>query len=340
MTKMFMLKLAKVFFLILLSFALLSYSNAQQSKSDKSKPAIKDDDDVVRVDTRLVTVHASVVDRDGKFIPDLQKDYFHLYEDGEEQNIAYFETTESPFTVALLLDTSDSTIFKLNEIQNAAIAFVDQLRSDDRVIIFAFDVNVMKMCEATNDRAKLRDAIRRTRTGGGTSLYTMIDTTINDTLRNIQGRKAIILFTDGIDTTSVRATYSNTLDAAKELDAIIYTIQYQTSDYATKRAEKLISTGVSINIVTAKGEPLKVAYERGTRYLRSLANNTGGRFYYADTLSSLTKTFVHIAKELSQQYSLSYYPENQDAKHPNRRIKVTVNFPKAVVKTRRGYVFK
>jgi Ca-activated chloride channel homolog len=338
MKRGFMSYNSNAFSLFVLFFALFTNSPAQQSKPDKNKPDIKDDD-VVRVDTRLVTVHVSVMDRDGKFIPDIEKKLFHIYEDKDEQDIDFFEANNSPFTVVLMLDTSDSTIFKLKDIQDAAIAFVNQLRSDDRVIVVAFDANVMKLCEATNDRTKIYNAILSTQTGGGTSLYTAVDSTVNNTLRDIRGRKAIVLFTDGIDTAS-RATYLNTLDLVKESDAIIYTIQYPTSDFVSKSVEYAVSHGTPVNIVTAKGESVKMAYERGTRYLRLLSENTGGRFYYSDTLNSLTKTFAFIAKELSQQYSVSYYPKNQDAKHANRQIKVSVNVPKAAVKTRRSYVFK
>lgn len=333
-----MSNIAKISLLFILFFTSFTNSPAQQSKPDKDKPNIEDDD-IVRVDTRLVTVHTSVMDRDGKFIPDVQKEHFHIFEDKAEQDIAFFETNNSPFTVVLMLDVSDSVIFKLKDIQDAAIAFVNQLRQDDRVIVVAFDANVMKLCEATNDKTKIRDAILNARTGGGTSLYGAVETTVNNTLRVIRGRQAIVLFTDGIDTAS-RATYSGTLDLVKESNAIIYTIQYPTSDFTTKAAEYAVSQGTPVNIVTAKGEPLKLAFERGTRYLRTLSDNTGGRFYYTDSLDSLTRSFAYIAKELSQQYSVSYYPKNQDANHKNRQIKVAVDVPKAVVKTRRNYVFK
>lgn len=332
-----MLKVSKVLFLCSLIVTLFVTSYAQQTNPDKNKPEIKDDD-VVRVDTRLVTIHVSVMDRDGKFIPDLQKELFQVFEDKNEQNIAFFETTNSPFTVMLMLDTSDSTIIQLNEIQDAAIAFVSQLRPDDRVAVLAFDSNVVKLCDATSDRKTIYNSILSTRTGGGTSLYTAVDTTVNSLFRNIKGRKAIVLFTDGIDTTS-RATYDDTEYAAKESDAIIYTIQYPTSHVGNSGQNSNIAAS-SVNIITTKGEPIKVAYERGTRYLQALSSNSGGRFYFADTVKSLTKSFAYIAKELSQQYSISYYPANQDTKRASRQIKVTVNSPKAVVRSRRNYVFK
>ncbi len=187
-----------------------------------------DEDEVVRVNASLVTVPVSVLDRDGRFISGLRQEDFRILEDGVEQRIAYFATVEQPFTVALVIDTSGSTRFKLEDIQDAAIAFLDQLRPADRVIVVSFDEQVRVLSEATNDRNQLREAIRRTHTGGGTRLYDAVDLVINDQLRRIQGRKAIVLFTDGVDSSSRQASFESTLEEAVELDAMIYPIQYDT----------------------------------------------------------------------------------------------------------------
>jgi Ca-activated chloride channel family protein len=184
--------------------------------------------DVVRVNTTLVSIPVSVMDRNGRFIPDLQKEDFQIYEDGVQQNVAYFASVEKPFTVALVIDTSASTQFRLEEIQDAAIAFINQLRPDDRVLIVSFDERVRVLAEATNDRSTLRDAIRETHTGGNTKLYDAIDFVINQRLNHIDGRKAIVLFTDGVDTASHHATYEDNMRDAEELDALIYPVQYNT----------------------------------------------------------------------------------------------------------------
>jgi len=107
--------------------------------------------DVVRVNTSLVTVPVSVLDRQGRFIANLKRDDFQVFENGVEQSIAYFEPAEKPFTVALLLDTSASTHFHLNEIKDAAITFAKQLRPQDRVLIVSFNDEVLLLTEVTND---------------------------------------------------------------------------------------------------------------------------------------------------------------------------------------------
>jgi VWFA-related protein len=198
----------------------------------------------------------------------------------------------------------------------------------------------MLLAEATNDRGVLEAAIRRVRTGGGTSLYAAVDRVTRQYLSRIPGRKAIVLFTDGVDTESRDATYQSTLAGAEELDALVYTIQYNTYDDAARGLPK--SSGgepMSGALVTAKGELLADAYKRAHLYLTLLADKTGGRFFYTDTLKGLTGTFERIAKELRQQYSIGYYPKKQ-SREDRHRIKVSVDVPDAVVRTRKSYVRK
>src|SRR5882762_6959140 len=206
--------------------------NEQKPASTSSKDAGPEEvgeGDVVRVETTLVSIPVSVTDRDGKYIPNLTKDDFHIWEDGVEQKVAYFASTEKPFTVALVIDTSASTRFKLEEIQDAAISFVNQLRPDDRVMVVSFDDKIRVLSQPTNDRSALRNAILQTRIGSGTRLYDAVDQVINQYFNRVEGRKAIVLFTDGVDTSSKNATYESTVRDAEELDALIYPVEYDTS---------------------------------------------------------------------------------------------------------------
>lgn len=323
-------KLARVLALSVL-FLGLSPSHAQQQKPTTTADQ---EIDVVRVSTSLVTVPINVMDRQGRFVPDLKAEQFHIFEDGVEQHIAYFESAEKPFTVALLLDASESTQFKLKDIQDAALAFVEQLRPDDRVIIAAFDKTITVMAEATSDRGVLTRAIRRVKSGGITGLYDAVDMIINERLNRIRGRKAVVLFTDGVDTASQRATYGGTLRFVLELDALVYPIQFNTLDALTNQGKEM-----GAQMVTAKGEALSVAYARADRYLRQMADNSGGRFYYASGLKRLREVFSTIAKELREQYSIGYYP-NSRGRQAERRIKVKVSAPEVVVGARRGYLYK
>src|SRR5689334_1063332 len=201
----------------------------QQAEQAPSGPEEVDSSDVIRVNTTLVTIPVSVMDRDGRYVPNLQKEEFRIWEDGVEQEVAFFQSVDKPFSVVLMLDTSPSTKFRLEDIQDAAISFVNQLRPDDRVMVVSFNDKIQILSEFTTDRGKLNHAIQRARTGDGTRLYDAVDMVINQQLSRIQGRKAVVLFTDGVDTTSRTASFESNMMDAQELDALIYPVQYDTS---------------------------------------------------------------------------------------------------------------
>ena len=330
------MKLPRCVLLVMLALGMTSTAFARQREpTHAAAQSTDDDEEVVRVSTSLVTVPVSVSDRQGRFIPDLRRDDFHILEDGVEQEVAFFETADKPFTVALVLDMSDSARLKSKDIQDAAVAFLGQLRPEDRVLVIAFDSNVNVLTEATGDRARAEAAIRRAQSGGGTSLYEAVAAATGRRLKAIPGRKAVILFTDGVDTSSKRATYESTLRAAEELDAVVYTIQYKTDDDVASEFQK--TTGQQI--VTARGEPLEAAYKRAGLYMRQLADGSGGRYYVAGSSGLLAEAFGRIAGELRRQYSLGYYPKNLSTDGRRRRLKVRVGVPDVSVRTRGGYVY-
>jgi len=331
---------ALVLSLFLLTPLVVGLSPAQAQDQKPTTPPDQDVD-VVRVSTNLVTVPVSVMDRQGRFVPNLKEEQFHIFEDGVEQHIAYFESAEKPFTVALLLDTSDSTRFKLKDIQDAALEFIDQLRPDDRVIVAAFNKTMTVMAEATSDRRVLTNAIRRVKTGGSTALYQAIDVIINQRLNRIRGRKAIVLFTDGVDTASVGATLDSTVRAAVQSDAVIYPVQYNTYNDFADSPSRQSAVGVfgSTAHATKNGELASEAYKRGAQYLSLLAATTGGHVEYSDSLKNLAQPFARIAFRLRQQYTLGYYPKNRATNGVQRQIKVQVSKPEVVVSARKSYVY-
>ncbi len=325
--------------------------------TQESGPEEVDAGDVIKVDTTLVTLPVSVTDRDGRYIPNLTKSDFRLWEDGVEQQVAFFTSVDKPFSVVLVLDTSGSTRFKIEEIQDAAIAFVNQLRADDRVMIISFDDDIRVFTEFTNDRYRMRDAIRRTRTGNGTRLYDAVDLVINQRLNQVDGRKAVVLFTDGVDTASRHSSYASNVRDAEELDALIYPVQYDTfrdvggggggGGWPGKPRSPIDliidifggrtggSGGGGGGIGSNRGD-----YERANRYLRELAEKTGARQYQADNTSNLSYAFRNIAEELRRQYSLGYYPIRPPQNGERRQVRVRVNKPNLAVRSRDSYVFE
>ncbi len=314
--------------------------------------------DVIRVNTTLVTIPLSVMDRDGRYVPNLNKEDFRLWEDGVEQQVAFFSSVDKPFSVVLMIDTSGSTRFRLEDIQDAAINFVNQLRPDDKVMVVSFNDDIRILADFTSDRAKLRRAIQRANTGDGTRLYDAVDMVINQQLSRISGRKAIVLFTDGVDTTSRRANYQSTVTDSEELDALIYPVQYDTySDISNgiptypggRQDDVLIQIlsgifGGGRNGRRGGGGPTgpgtsRSDYDLANRYLRDLAQKTGGRGYQADSTQNLSYAFANVAEELRRQYSIGYYPNRPAQAGQRRLIRVRANQPNLAVKARDSYIF-
>jgi VWFA-related protein len=311
--------------------------------------------DVVRIDTNLVAVPVSVLDRQGRFVGNLRREDFKVYENEVEQKLAYFEPTESPFTVALLLDTSGSTVFHLWEIKEAAIAFAKQLRSQDRVLVVTFNQEVLLLTEATNDLNVVTEVIEQNaNTGFSTRLYDAITLVVNERLSKMKGRKAIVLFTDGVDTASYLASAQSTLREAEELDTLIYPIQYDTTDFLAAT-----QGGSTVTVVTRSsnwpfpsrsssrviyGAPTQVQgptvddYKFADQYLNRLAYKTGARLFKANDRTQLGQAFAKIAEELRCQYSLGYYPQTSVQSGDRRSIKVKVNQPDLAVRARDSYV--
>jgi Ca-activated chloride channel family protein len=195
------------------------------------------DVETLKIDTNLVTVPVIASSRTGKYITDLQKEEFKLSEDGVAQEIAFLATVNVPFYVVLMLDTSDSTQDKLGEIRRAALAFLSQLGPRDKVKIISFDSELRDLNDFTNDRAVLRASIEKTRTGHGTRVYDAIQMAV-DNLRPIEQRKAIVVFTDGMDWHSESSTYESTLRDLDESGVIVYPIRFDTRAETERLARK------------------------------------------------------------------------------------------------------
>ncbi|MDQ6651188.1 MAG: VWA domain-containing protein, partial [Acidobacteriota bacterium] len=185
------------------------------------------DVETLKINTNLVAVPVIATTMDGTYIPDLRENEFSVSEDGVTQQLAFFATVSAPFHVVLLLDTSASTQEKLGLIQRAAVAFVEQLQSADRVKVISFDSDVRELSEFTNDRGALRGAIFKTVSGQGTKLYDAFETALYS-LRTIRGRKAIVIFTDGVDFHSDQASFDSTLHWLDEEGVIVYPIRFET----------------------------------------------------------------------------------------------------------------
>ena len=330
-------------------------------------PEMADDgSEVIKVETNLITMPVSVLDREGRFVSGLQQKDFQIFENGVEQKVDYFQSVEQPFTVVLMIDVSPSTAFRIDEIHAAAISFIDQLRPGDKVMVIAFDERVQVLSRPTNDKQYLREAIYQAQFGDGTGLYEAVDHVISREISRIDGRKAVVLFTDGVDTTSRRASYDSTIADVEEIDALFYPIRYNTQRdgfggggggwggprrRGGRGGRGGANIGGIIGIILGGGNFPPVSgpvggggrgnsneYEVGRKYLETLALNSGGRNFEADSTANLDAAFSGIAEELRRQYSLGYYPEKVGQAGERKQIKVRVMRPNLVVRAKNSYI--
>ncbi len=278
----------------------------------------------------MVTIPAVVMDRYGRYIANLRKEDFRVYEDGVEQNVAYFGSIEKPFTVALLLDVSGSTQYQLAQIRDAANTFVNHLRPNDRLMAISFDGKINVLTEPRSVAMIRQEKLRIPAAIDGTVLYDAVAYALKQ-MAGIPGRKAIVLMSDGVDQSSV-ASLQSTVDDIAEDDVLIYTVQYNTLPQLPQRLSAIKSEKARRKVQ----DRLMKGYALSEPYMRALADKTGGRYYRADDLRDVGPAFEAITAELGVQYTLGYFPK-QNANEAERSIRVKVRYPNLVVRARDSY---
>jgi Ca-activated chloride channel family protein len=300
----------------------------------------------IRTAVEIVSLPVVVTDKTGKHITDLKQEDFKVYEDGVLQEIAGFGATDEPINVALLLDTSGSTENKLAKIQNSAILFVNQLHPDDEVAVLSFADEVRLQTDFSIDRDNNAYGIKKTRKGGETALYEAVWLSLEEVLKPVWERKALVIFSDGVDTKSRNASMQETLELAKETRATIYCVYYDTEQDQYTRGNRGIFPTTGIPQITLDPFPPSgpfpgsesSKYLAGKTYLSKLTEYSGG--IMLDGMSNLDDAFLQIAKELASQYSIGYYSTNQKHDGKFRKIQVKVNRPDLVARTKKGYYTK
>jgi VWFA-related protein len=252
--KVMMRKFIACFALLIFTWAATSLSAPGQNPRKVSRrpsepptqaqpePTPPDQVETVKIDTSLVTIPVVVTDAGGLFVADLRQDEVNIFEDGVKQEVAFFATVSMPFQVILMLDTSASTEGKLRQIREAALAFLDQLKPADKVKVISFDNVVHDLNDFTSDRQILRSAINKTNSGQGTKLYDAFELALSN-FRQLPGRKAIVLFTDGVDYHSDDSTFDGTLRGLDEEGVIVYPIRYDTRAQSERIAREQSGEG-------------------------------------------------------------------------------------------------
>ncbi|MDA2932991.1 VWA domain-containing protein [Acidobacteria bacterium AH-259-D05] len=273
----------------------------------------EDEEAPFRVEVDAVNVLTTVHDKDTrKFVTDLTKEDFQIYEDGVLQVVTNFtQQTDLPLTIGLCVDTSSSVRLKLPFEKEAAIDFLYAvMRPSDKVLLVEFDTGVTLIHDFTSNPNDLVREINQLKAGGGTSLYDAIYLVAEQKMLNQKGRKTVVILSDGADLTS-KHTFEETLRMAYQAEITIYAV-------STTRF------GADID-------------HEGDNALKQLTESTGGRAFFPYSTSQLTEAFREVDQELRSQYNLTYVPSNKIKDGAFRQIKVKVSRDKVNFRHRKGY---
>jgi Ca-activated chloride channel homolog len=351
---------------------------ATPAPADSAPPAdVSEGDDNLELEGTLIEVPTVVADRSGRFIPQMRKEDFQLFEDGRPQQISFFSSERVPIHVAIVMDTSGSTRGSIGDIQEAAIDFIGQLLPGDQVMLVSFGSEVIVEQEFTNDRGKLAGAVRRTRPAGATKLYEAAYLTVAERLRQIDGRKAMIILSDGNDTASKDVTFEEAVNVCSESDVVVYGIRYpDTSGMPSMRNPRqtgpwpdpnqgpfppnypqprrggrrnggiripginwpFLPTSSSFAGPQIRVNGVQVGGDQNDPFMEEITSNSGGQLYYASAVGNVRGLFAAIADELRHVYTLGYTPTNPLSKGGYRKISVrTPARPDLAVRHRLGY---
>jgi VWFA-related protein len=291
--------------------------------------------DVIRVDTELVSVNVSVVDRGtNRGVNDLTKDDFRLYEDNALQQIAHFDSASAPFNLVLLIDLSGSTAKVVELIKSAALHFVEATRPFDRIAVITFAGGQVVVSSLTTDHGALRQRINAIeQPQGSTKLYDSLAFAMDEVFREAKDsrRNAIVVLSDGLDSVMPNVTgegstltYEELVRRAKEFDGVVYSIWTDTQSYEP------------LSPMDIQQETFDLAHDR----MKEIADVGGGTFYECEELKDLAGAYDRVVADLGTVYTLSYRPTNKVRDGSWRTIRVNVNRANSVARGKRGYYAK
>ena len=274
---------------------------------------------IFRAGIELVSLNVTVIDSQGRYVTDLDQSDFSVFEDGSKQELSFFNRTNLPIALSLLIDSSASMEQRMEHAQEAAIGFAKRIRAQDLAQVVDFDSRVEIKLGFTNKVGELESAIRTTAAGGSTALHNAVYISLKE-LAKVKAknpdeirRQAIVVLSDGEDTSSL-VSFEEVLELAKRSETAIYTIGLQPRETSALRG-----------------------FREAEFVLRQLAQETGGRSFFAKQIEDLKDVYAQIADELSSQYSMGYASKNPRRDGAFRRIVVQVSRPNTTARTKRGY---
>ncbi len=274
---------------------------------------------VFRAGVDLVSLNVTVSDGQHRYVTDLERADFRVFEDGAAQELLFFNRTNLPIALSLLIDTSASMEERLVVAQEAAVGFAQRIRPQDLAQVVDFDSRVQIVQGFTNEAAALEKAIRGTSSGGSTSLYNAVYIALRE-LAKVKAkspddvrRQAIVVLSDGEDTTSL-VSFEEVMELARRSETAIYTLGLQPREQGALKG-----------------------FREAEFVLRQLAQETGGRSFFVQRAEELSGVYGQIADELSSQYTMGYASKNSKRDGAWRKVQVQVARPNVTVRTRRGY---
>jgi VWFA-related protein len=335
---------------------------APQSPTQSQQQAAPQSQSKISTEVKLVTVYASVRDKHGKIIPNLNQSDFALQEDARPQTIKYFaRESDLPLTLGLLVDTSLSQRRVLDQEKNASYSFFDHIlrENKDKAFLIHFDREVELLQDLTASREKLRSALElldtpefattrgsggsgsgRGHGGGGTLLYDSIYLASNELMKKQQGRKALIILTDGVDHGS-KESLNTAISSAQRADTAVYSILFADEDaYGSGGRGGFGGHGGYGGGGMGRGGPGRYPQQQrpdGKKILERISKETGGQLFEVKKKLSIEQIYAQIEEELRNQYSLGYTPDRPNADSTYHLIHVTVNQKDLIVQAREGY---
>jgi Ca-activated chloride channel family protein len=259
-----------------------------------------------------VPIYATVLDSSGRIVPELERADFTVLDEGKPVELTQFSNDSQPFTVVVMMDTSASMTANLDLLNLAAEQFLLRLTPLDKAQVGAFNDKIQLSGRFTNNRDELISALDDLQFGNPTRLNDAVDTSL-DTLKGVEGRRVILLFTDGEDTAS-RTPFGKVLDRSRNEEVMVYAIGLESEYFNGQRLQRT----------------------RPSRDLRRIADETGGGYFELKKTAELAPTFTRVAQELRSQYLLGFAPATLDAKL--HRLEVRTRRPGTTVRARKSYL--
>jgi Ca-activated chloride channel family protein len=304
---------------LVLCCALAASGVLAASASVTTTAEVQEKPQVFRAGVEMVSLNVTVTDSTGRYVTDLEQGDFNVFEDGARQELTFFNKTNLPIALSLLIDSSASMEQRMEHAQEAAIGFAKKIRAQDLAQVVDFDSRVEIKLGFTNRLDELESAIRNTSAGGSTALHNAVYISLKE-LAKIKAknpdevrRQAIVVLSDGEDTSSL-VSFEEVLELAKRSETAIYTIGLQPRETSALRG-----------------------FREAEFVLRQLAQETGGRSFFAQKVEDLKDVYGQIADELSSQYSMGYASKNPRRDGAFRRLVVQTTRPNTTARTKRGY---